>query len=94
MGCRSAPLNAFGRRLIVHRVRVERMPGTPVAKTMGVSRTCAHKWLARLDAEGDAGLEDSSHSTRRRGSGYVSSPNVSCNAATTRRASSTLPSSR
>jgi transposase InsO family protein len=27
---------------------------------MGVSRQCAHRWLARFDAEGDAGLEDRS----------------------------------
>jgi transposase InsO family protein len=27
---------------------------------MGVSRQCAHRWVARYDAEGDAGLEDRS----------------------------------
>jgi transposase InsO family protein len=27
---------------------------------MGISRQCAHRWLARFDAEGDAGLEDRS----------------------------------
>ena len=25
---------------------------------MGVSRQCAHRWVARFDAEGDAGLHD------------------------------------
>ncbi|KAA3638853.1 MAG: IS481 family transposase [Armatimonadetes bacterium] len=60
MGHRNARLNVFGRRLIVHRVRVEGMPVAHVAKAMGVSRQCAHRWLARFDAEGDAGLEDRS----------------------------------
>src|SRR5688572_25593562 len=27
---------------------------------MGVSRQCAHRWVARYDTEGDAGLEDRS----------------------------------
>ena len=31
-----------------------------VAKAMGVSRQCAHRWVARHAAEGDAGLEDRS----------------------------------
>lgn len=30
------------------------------AKAMGISRQCAHRWLARWDAEGDTGLEDRS----------------------------------
>lgn len=60
MGHRNARLNVFGRRLIVHRVRVEGMPVAHVAKAIGVSRQCAHRWLARFDAEGDAGLEDRS----------------------------------
>jgi len=30
------------------------------AKSMGISRQCAHRWLARWDAEGAAGLEDRS----------------------------------
>ena len=60
MGHRNARLNVFGRRLIVHRVRVEGMPVAHVAKAMGVSRQCAHRWLARFDAEGDVGLEDRS----------------------------------
>lgn len=60
MGHRNARLNVFGRRLIVHRVRVEGMPVAHVAKAMGISRQCAHRWLARFDAEGDAGLEDRS----------------------------------
>ena len=60
MGHRNARLNVYGRRLIVQRVRVEGVPVAHVAKAMGVSRQCAHRWLARFDAEGDTGLEDRS----------------------------------
>ena len=41
---------------------------------MGVSRQCAHRWVARFDAEGDAGLEDRSsrpHSSPTRTSADV-----------------------
>jgi len=36
------------------------MPVAHVAKAMGISRQCAHRWVARFDAEGDAGLFDRS----------------------------------
>jgi transposase InsO family protein len=36
------------------------MPVAHVAKAMGVSRQCAHRWVARFDAEGEAGLWDRS----------------------------------
>ena len=36
------------------------MPIAHVAKAMGISRQCAHRWVARFDAEGIAGLEDRS----------------------------------
>lgn len=60
MGHRNARLTVHGRRLLVERVRFEGMPVAHVAKAMGVSRQCAHRWVARFDAEGDAGLEDRS----------------------------------
>lgn len=60
MGHRNARLNVYGRRLIVHRVRDLGWPVAHVAKAMGVSRQCAHRWLARWDAEGDGGLMDRS----------------------------------
>lgn len=60
MGHRNARLNVRGRRLVVHRVRVLGWPVAHAAKAMGISRQCAHRWLARFDAEGDAGLEDRS----------------------------------
>jgi transposase InsO family protein len=45
------------------------MPVAHVAKAMGISRQCAHRWVARHIAEGDAGLHDRSsrpHSTPTR----------------------------
>lgn len=36
------------------------MPVAHVAKAMGVSRQCAHRWVARFVAEGEAGLHDRS----------------------------------
>jgi len=57
---RNARLTVHGRRLLVHRVRVDQRPVAHVAKELGVSRQCAHRWVARYDAEGDAGLTDRS----------------------------------
>jgi transposase InsO family protein len=36
------------------------MPVAHVAKAMGISRQCAHRWVRRFDAEGDVGLHDRS----------------------------------
>jgi transposase InsO family protein len=50
------------------------MPVAHVAAAMGVSRQCAHRWVARFDAEGDAGLMDRSsrpHSSPNRTSSEV-----------------------
>ena len=65
MGHRNARLTVHGRRLLVERVRIEGQPVAHVAKAMGVSRQCAHRWVARFDAEGDAGLEDRSSRPHR-----------------------------
>ena len=54
----NARLNAHGRALLVHRVRVEGRPVSHVAKELGISRQAAHRWVARFDAEGPAGLVD------------------------------------
>ena len=56
----NARLNLHGRMLLVRRVRVEGRPVAHVAKEMGISRQCAHRWVARFDAEGPAGLHDRS----------------------------------
>jgi transposase len=65
MGHRNARLTVHGRRLLVERVRFEGMPVAHVARAMGISRQCAHRWVARFDAEGDAGLEDRSSRPHR-----------------------------
>ena len=60
MSHRNARLTVHGRRLLVSRVRDDGQAVAHVAKAMGISRQCAHRWVARFDAEGDAGLEDRS----------------------------------
>src|SRR5438046_1629518 len=56
---RNARLTVHGRRLLVDRVASGR-PVAHVAKELGVSRQCAHRWVARYAAEGEAGLQDRS----------------------------------
>lgn len=56
----NARLTFLGRCLLVRRIRVQQRPVAHVAKEMGVSRQCAHRWVARFDAEGWAGLHDRS----------------------------------
>jgi transposase len=55
----------FGRRLIVERVCGQRRPQAHVAAKMGVSRKTVGYWLARFDAEGEAGLAERSSRPRR-----------------------------
>jgi transposase InsO family protein len=64
MGHRNARLTLYGRRLLVDRVRVDGRPVAHVAKELGISRQCAHRWVARFDAEGEAGLADRSSRPR------------------------------
>jgi transposase InsO family protein len=59
MSHRNARLTPFARRLIVDRVHAGQ-PVAHVAKAMGVSRQCAHRWINRFNEAGDAGLEDRS----------------------------------
>lgn len=65
MSHRNARLTVHGRRLLVHRIRVEGAPVAHVAKAMGISRQCAHRWVNRWDVEGDAGLFDRSSRPHR-----------------------------
>ena len=60
MSHRNARLTPRGRQLLVERVRVQGMPVAHVARAMGISRQCAHRWVRRFDEEGPAGLEDRS----------------------------------
>jgi transposase InsO family protein len=74
MAHRNARLTVRGRRLLVERIRGEGQAVAHVAKAMGISRQCAHRWLARYDAEGDAGLTDRTsrpHATPTRTSAEV-----------------------
>ena len=56
----NARLTVHGRRLLVSRVLDDGRPVAHVAKELGVSRQCAHRWVARFRAHGDAGLLDRS----------------------------------
>jgi transposase InsO family protein len=57
---RNARLNLHGRLLLVDRVCGQHRPVSHVAKELGVSRQCAHRWINRFLAEGEAGLSDRS----------------------------------
>jgi transposase-like protein len=57
---RNARLTFHGRLLLVERVCQQRRPVAHVAKELGVSRQCAHRWVARYRSEGEAGLADRS----------------------------------
>jgi transposase InsO family protein len=61
----NARLNAHGRRLLVTRVVVDGRPVAHVAKELGVSRQCAHRWVKRFRTEGEAGLVDRSSRPHR-----------------------------
>jgi transposase len=56
----NARLTFYGRCELVRRVRMVGRPVAHVAAEMGVSRQCGHRWVARFDAEGWAGLYDRS----------------------------------
>lgn len=60
----NARLNLHGRRLLVERVIDHGRPVSHVAKELGVSRQCAHRWIARFRTEGEAGLADRSSRPR------------------------------
>jgi len=58
-------LTLHGRRLLVARVIEDDRPVAHVAKELGVSRQCAHRWVRRFRAEGAAGLLDRSSRPHR-----------------------------
>lgn len=60
----NARLTVHGRLLLVRRVGQGR-PIAHVAKELGVSRQCAHRWVARFRSEGRAGLADRSSRPHR-----------------------------
>jgi transposase InsO family protein len=65
MAHRTARLNVFGRQLLVTRIELDGWPIAKAAEAQGVSRTTAHKWIARFRAEGWPGLEDRSSRPHR-----------------------------
>ncbi|MFF4362963.1 IS481 family transposase [Streptomyces sp. NPDC001604] len=60
----NARLTFHGRCLLVRRVVFDRRPVAHVAKELGVSRQCAHRWVNRYRAEGWPGLHDRSSRPR------------------------------
>ena len=60
----NARLTFHGHCLLVRRIRFDRRPVAHVAKEVGVSRQCAHRWVARFDAEGWDGLRERSSRPR------------------------------
>jgi len=60
----NARLNVHGRTLLITRVLYDGRPVAHVAKELGVSRQCAHRWVARFRREGAAGLVDRSSRPR------------------------------
>lgn len=61
----NARLTVHGRALLVRRVIEDHRPVAHVAKELGVSRQCAHRWVNRFRAEGPAGLIDRSSRPHR-----------------------------
>jgi transposase InsO family protein len=61
----NAALSWSGRRVLAERVVIGGWTLTAAAKAAGVSRRCAHKWVARYREAGVAGLADRSSAPRR-----------------------------
>ncbi|MFC7405640.1 IS481 family transposase [Georgenia alba] len=59
----NAPLSFEGRRRLIDRCRSR--PIAHVAAQMGISRSCASKWVSRWRRYGDAGLRDRSSTPHR-----------------------------
>ena len=62
---RNAALSWSGRRLLAERVIEQGWTVTAAASAAGVSVRCAHKWVARYRAAGEAGLVDRSSAPKR-----------------------------
>jgi transposase InsO family protein len=62
---RNARLNIRGRMLLVERVLGQGRPVAHVAKELGISRQCGHRWIRRYRSEGRCGLHDRRSRPRR-----------------------------
>ncbi len=60
----NARLTVRGRALLIERVIGSHRPVAHVAKELGISRQCAHRWVRRYKDEGPAGLLDRSSRPR------------------------------
>jgi transposase InsO family protein len=58
-------LTVYGRQLLIDRIIGDRRPVAHVAKEMGVSRQCAHRWMRRFHEGGSEGLLDRSSRPHR-----------------------------
>ncbi|ALE82824.1 IS481 family transposase [Pseudonocardia sp. HH130629-09] len=65
MSHRNARLTVHGRRVLVERVVDQGRPCAHVAAELGISRQCAHRWVARFRAHGLAGLVERSSRPHR-----------------------------
>lgn len=61
----NARLTVYGRQLLIDRIIGDRRPVAHVAKEMGVSRQCAHRWVRRFRECGSEGLLDRSSRPHR-----------------------------
>ncbi|MFJ5958661.1 IS481 family transposase [Paenarthrobacter sp. NPDC092416] len=61
----NARLTIHGRFLLVERVIGDQRPVAHVAKELGISRQCAHRWVKRFRAEAESGLLDRSSRPHR-----------------------------
>ena len=61
----NARLTVHGRSLLIERVIGDGRPVSHVARELGISRQCAHRWVRRFRTEGAAGLADRSSRPRR-----------------------------
>ena len=57
-------LTLHGRSLLIERVIGDGRPVSHVAKELGISRQCAHRWINRHRSEGAAGLQNRSSRPR------------------------------
>lgn len=61
----NARLTVHGRQLLIDRIVGDGRPVSHVAKELGLSRQCAHRWVRRYRAQGSIGLLDRSSRPHR-----------------------------
>lgn len=64
MGHPNPPLTMRGKLILSQRVVVDKRPVAHVAKELGISRQCAHRWVRRYREHGPAGLVERSSRPR------------------------------